>query len=159
MTTKWSGSLRLPILAFTAAVFLLVLFGSLNSSASSLKIINSAGRPIGLVFDGLKPQRHASSGVTSATLQSELPRFQVASNSETTSDRGRRQYEFKRVQSGCDDCTGHYMEQVVRFCTISCNYTWTQETGDVFELGYEVCAPNVGCTCYNEYTCINNGIH
>jgi hypothetical protein len=164
MTPNISKGRRVPALTFVTFLSLILVLGSPTSSANSLKIINSSGQPIGLVFDGLKPEHHTYPGVKSATLQPQLPQFLLVSGSandnplQTNSDRGRGEFRFKKVQ-GCGDCTGHYMEQVTRFCTVSCNYTWTQETGDVFEIGYEVCPPNPGCTCSNEYTCTNNGIH
>lgn len=161
MRTKlWHGKMLASFSLIPVTVFLCVTT-AFNTDVHTVRIISASGHQIGSVFEGLRAPRHTPSTVARAkepTVPDALEQKSNRARVRPVSDIRRSPYRLKNVQGDCGSCVGHYMEQVERFCSIYCNVQWTQESGDDYDIGYEVCPLVPPCNCPNEYTCVNTGI-
>lgn len=128
------------------------------------RILNSAGKRIFSVFDGLPPSprdysyRYLTAAARSCpplTAGAETQAERTGSPSlRTISTRGQQKGRYLTVQS---DCGGHYAACYEEFCTIYCEYQLCYAGGSNYYLGWQTGYWN-GC-CYGDVQCINDNIH
>jgi hypothetical protein len=155
--------------------FLLFSVGSARTVAESCRIVDSKGRPLPSVYQGLKPNplyaNHLLQRVKWSSSNPGGPKLLLLTYSDTkdvpcgivqaSSHDGRSRPRLRKAQF---DCSGHYMFLQIRPCTQACgggNYDWyfSDPEESNYLAGYEILGDGCnGCTL-EEGSCENGNIH